>query len=203
MLAQASDLSESIRHKPFFFFASCNQDISNSHPSLQPSIKLAKMTAITSDNNSSLPNNRFAALDSAEAAAINPTILQAAIPTIPNHQINIDRVRDLANDASDNSGPSGGDGQGPGKEDYMTYFKAGLLSWLGYHVPPLAVYLKRGISNDLAINLGLTIISYPVGSIAGVVHTWYIVAFKYLRSPNVGMRQVLDLLDQDMKNKRR
>ncbi|KIL59955.1 hypothetical protein M378DRAFT_26766 [Amanita muscaria Koide BX008] len=47
-----------------------------------------------------------------------------------------------------------------------------LLYFLALFIPPLAVFLKRGISSDFWINILLWIL----GWIPGVLHAWYIIA---------------------------
>ncbi|KAK9763749.1 hypothetical protein K7432_009310 [Basidiobolus ranarum] len=51
---------------------------------------------------------------------------------------------------------------------------------LALFLPPLAVFLKRGIKADFWINLGLTLL----GWIPGVVHAWYVI-IKHRREPHV------------------
>ncbi|KAK9711456.1 hypothetical protein K7432_007813 [Basidiobolus ranarum] len=50
---------------------------------------------------------------------------------------------------------------------------------LALFLPPLAVFLKRGIKVDFWINLGLTLL----GWIPGIAHAWYVIV-KHRREPH-------------------
>lgn len=46
-----------------------------------------------------------------------------------------------------------------------------ILAILAKFVPPIPVYIKRGVSADLAINVALTVL----GGFPGIVHAWYLI----------------------------
>ncbi|PIA16621.1 UPF0057-domain-containing protein [Coemansia reversa NRRL 1564] len=46
-----------------------------------------------------------------------------------------------------------------------------LLLILAFFLPPVAVFIRRGCTADLLINIGLTIL----GWIPGVIHSWYVI----------------------------
>ncbi|ORX79868.1 hypothetical protein K493DRAFT_99293 [Basidiobolus meristosporus CBS 931.73] len=46
-----------------------------------------------------------------------------------------------------------------------------LLLVIGFFIPPLSVFVKRGLHADFWINVGLTLL----GAVPGILHAWYIV----------------------------